>query len=367
MRKVARNERKNREAMASFQEAIAEATAFDYSHAFETAANTMVRAGVAVRLDKAAIHANAGTLVRVVGYCHLNGKDELVQITSYDGQQDKFSVVVVNDHTRGFTTARVSLMCMAAAHRCTLGPLKESNAELPVAELPPKGVSMALSEDGKSAFLMVGAFTGPQEQVLITSRLVGKDAGEEAERTTRHSDPTKPKVNEVPQAAVNTLMKQGKLGRFSNRVVGDVLSTIRDGGSGGMSLTGRSSQEMAVGLSNQDCLNVLAFRLVDVTVFRSLPPGTDVFQANRHPNTLIEAQRKRLTVSEVGTMLTNAKIIFHRMFNMTDEMLNAWTALFPQIMQEEMVNCEKYLPLLKYAWVQVILFNKLFNRFFPIW
>jgi hypothetical protein len=31
-----------------------------------------------------------------------------------------------------------------------------------------------------------------------------------------------------------------------------------------------------------------------------------------------------------------------------------------------MVNCERYLPLLKYAWVQVILFNKLFNRFFPM-
>jgi hypothetical protein len=254
---------------------------------------------------------------------------------------------------------------MGAAHLCTLAPLKEANEELPVADLPPKGVSMLLSEDRRSVYLLVGSFAGPQEQVLITGRLTGREAIEEGDRSVRHSDPTKPRLQEIPQATIQVLMKNGKLGRFSNRAVGDVLSAVKDGGAGGMSLTGRSSQEMSVGLSNQDCLNVLAFRLVDLAVFRSLPQGTDVFQANRHATTLTEAQRKLLTVGEVGTMITNAKVVFNRMFGLTEEMQAAWAALFPQ-MQEEMVNCERYMPLLQFAWVQLILLNKLCNRFFPM-
>jgi hypothetical protein len=35
-------------------------------------------------------------------------------------------------------------------------------------------------------------------------------------------------------------------------------------------------------------------------------------------------------------------------------------------MQEEMNRCERSMPLLKHAWVQLILFNKLFNRFYAV-
>jgi hypothetical protein len=370
IRKASKIARKNKEALASFEDSIKEVTSTDYVKAFSDAVANMTSSGAVVRLDKAAIHAAPETLVRLLGYCHLNGKDELVQVSNYDSILDRYTVVVVRDHTRWFTVAKCTMQHFGATHTCTLAPLKDVNEELPVSDLPPKGVSLVLTEDGKTALLNVGTFSGPQEQVLITSRLKGTERAEDHDHGVRHSDPTKPHINELPGPTVKTLFKQGTYSNssisLSNRTVSDVLATIKDGGLQEMSLSGgKLGQELLIGLSKQQCLHALGFRIMDLAHFRSLPQGTDVFQAHHDAKPLSETERKLLSVTEVGAMITNAKVLFNRLFGLSDLLFIPWSQLFTQ-MQEEMSGSERSMPLLKQAWVQLILFNKLFNRFFAV-
>jgi hypothetical protein len=220
---------------------------------------------------------------------------------------------VVKDHTRWFTVAKCTLQYFGAAHTCTLAPLKDVNEELPVSDLPPKGVSLVLSEDGKAVSLNVGSFLGPQEQVPVTSRLKGSEKAEDNDHGARRMDPTKPRIPELPGPTVKLLFKSrsssNSSGSINNRTVAEVIATIKDGGLEEMSLSGgKLGQELLIGLSKQQCLHVLAFRIMELEHFRTLPQGTDVFQAHHDAIPLSGTQRKALSVSEVGAMITNAKV-----------------------------------------------------------
>jgi hypothetical protein len=187
-------------------------------------------------------------------------------------------------------------------------------------------------------------------------------------------DPTKPAIRELPGPTGKVLFESKSTSSssssssvsLSNRTVAEVITTIKDGGLKEMSLSGgKLGQELLIGLSKQQCLHALAFRIVDLEHFRNLPHGTDVFQAHHDAKPLSETERKLLSVNEVGAMIHNAKVLFHRLYGLKDVLLVPWSGLFSQ-MQDAMTSSERSMPLLKYGWVQLALFNKLFNRFFAV-
>lgn len=124
------------------------------------------------------------------------------------------------------------------------------------------------------------------------------------------------------------------------------------------------SAAVMIGLSKDTCLHFLSLRIPELLCFRTLPAGSDVYDAKHNTIVITEAMKRLVTVSEVEGCWNNLMRAIQRVFSMSKEWENAWRLVWTQL-QEWKIKAERSYPLLKRGPVQLALLNMLVGRFIP--
>jgi uncharacterized membrane protein YgcG len=144
----------------------------------------------------------------------------------------------------------------------------------------------------------------------------------------------------------------------------DVYTALAGGGVEEVTADGdmTCSPELLIGLSRENALHLLSFRVIDLWFFKSLPLGSDVFDSKHHAAVCTDAMKRGITLGEVEGCWTNCRRAFMRVFGISGQ----WEHQFKQAwtdMQDYRIKAERTRPWLLEGWFQLALFNILLIRF----
>jgi hypothetical protein len=355
----------NSVAMERFLARMESATIPDFEESFVRAYHAKVNSGVVCQMGKVALVAEPEALLGVLGYYQKQEIDTLVQIKEFDIQTARFQLAEVERPECTFTSSRHTLQFMGAVQICMTTGFEDDADAWPIPGVSPKGVSMRMSVDGDVMIFTVGSSGGDLVQVPIpvsVSRVAAQE--ERMVPAVHHGDPMKQRIRDIPDAAVKLLLgNKFDSGKFNSRGFMDVYSAFAGGGLEAHSLSDVADcPELLVGLSRENCLHLLCFRVIDLWYFRLLPIGSNIYDSKHHTAVCTEEEKRGMTVDEVGECFENVRRAFHCVFFVGP----AWNGKFIRVwpdMQRVKIKCKRSRPLLGLGWVQLELLNRLLSRF----